>query len=175
MPEDVQRQAARGKQVAHLVLNANGDAERFASFDVPVAPDVVDGFPGPLAGILTGMRWARAQAPAATWLVSAAADAPFMPRDLVARLGAAADRAGARLACARSAGQAHPVFGLWRIALVDDLARAVTEEGLRKVDLWTARHGCIDVDFPVSDVDPFFNVNRPEDLAEAETMISAAR
>jgi molybdopterin-guanine dinucleotide biosynthesis protein A len=98
-----------------------------------------------------------------------------MPRDLVARLCAAVDAAGASLACARSADQAHPVFGLWRIALADDLARAVTEEGLRKVDLWTARHGCIEVDFPIAGGDPFFNVNRPEDLAEAEAMIAAAR
>jgi molybdenum cofactor guanylyltransferase len=164
-----------GPQVSKLVLNANGDAGRFAAFDVPVAPDVIEGYPGPLAGILTGMRWARAHCPEAVWLVSAAADAPFMPTDLVARMRAAAESAGAGLACARSGGQAHPVFGLWRVALADDLAAAVIGEGVRKVDLWTARHGCIEVDFAIAGVDPFFNVNRPDDLAEAERMIAAAR
>jgi molybdenum cofactor guanylyltransferase len=162
-------------QVSQLVLNANGDAGRFAAFDVPVAADVVEGYPGPLAGILTGMRWARANRPEAIWLASAAADAPFMPVDLVARMRAEVESAGAALACARSDGQVHPVFGLWRIALADDLAAAVIGEGLRKVDLWTARHGCIEVEFPVDGADPFFNVNRPDDLAEAERMIAAAR
>lgn len=162
-------------QVSRLVLNANGDPARFAAFDTPVAADVVEGFPGPLAGILTGMCWAQVNAPGAAWLVSAAADAPFMPSDLVARLRAASGAAGASLACARSLGQVHPVFGLWHVALADDLARAVRDEGVRKVDLWTARHGCIEVDFPVAGIDPFFNVNRPEELAEAERMIAAPR
>jgi molybdenum cofactor guanylyltransferase len=161
-------------QVARLMLNANGDPARFAAFGVPVAADIVEGFPGPLAGVLTGMRWAQANCPGAKWLVSAAADAPFMPTDLVARMRAGADAVGAGLACARSGGQAHPVFGLWRIGLADDLAHAVCGEGVRKVDLWTARHGCIEVDFPIAGIDPFFNVNRPEDLAEAERMIATA-
>lgn len=159
-------------QVGALLLNANGDAARFATFGLEVAADVVEGFPGPLAGILTGMRWAKEHQPEARWMVSAAADAPFLPLDLAQRLGAAAEAAGAPLACARSDGQAHPVFGLWSIELETDLARAVTEEGVRKVDVWTARHGCIEVDFPVGAIDPFFNVNRPEDLAAAEAFVA---
>jgi molybdopterin-guanine dinucleotide biosynthesis protein A len=159
-------------QVGALVLNANGDAARFGPFGLPVAADVVEGFPGPLAGILTGMRWAKANHAAARWMVSAAADAPFLPFDLVARLRAAAEAADAPLACACSQGQAHPVFGLWSIALEADLARAVIEEGVRKVDAWTSRHGCVQVDFPADGVDPFFNVNRPEDLAAAEALVS---
>jgi molybdopterin-guanine dinucleotide biosynthesis protein A len=159
-------------QVGPLVLNANGDGARFGVFALPVAADVIEGFAGPLAGILTGMRWARAHHPAARWMVSAAADAPFLPLDLVDRLRAAAEAAGTPLACARSVGQAHPVFGLWSIALEPDLARAVIEEGVRKVDAWTSRHGCIEVDFPVEGIDPFFNVNRPEDLAAAEAFLA---
>lgn len=159
-------------QVGALVLNANGDPARFAPFALPVAADVVEGFPGPLAGILTGMRWAKTNHAAARWMVSAAADAPFLPLDLVERLRAAAEEAGVPLACARSDGQAHPVFGLWSIALEADLARAVVAEGVRKVDAWTARHGCIEVEFAVGEIDPFFNVNRPEDLAAAEAFVA---
>ncbi len=159
-------------QVDALVLNANGDPARFAEFPLPVAVDVIDGYAGPLAGILTGMDWARAQHPRTSWLISVASDAPFFPTDLVGRLRAGAREGRKKLACAASAGQAHPVFGLWNMGLEGDLRQAVTAEGLRKVDLWTARHGCAVVDFPADGIDPFFNVNRPEDLAEAERLIS---
>lgn len=159
-------------QVDAMVLNANGDPARFAGFPLPVTADVIDGYAGPLAGILTGMAWARAQHPHATWLISVASDAPFFPTDLVRRLLTGARKGRTTLACAASAGQAHPVFGLWKIRLEDDLRQAVTVEGLRKVDLWTARHGCEIVDFPADGIDPFFNVNRPEDLAEAERLLS---
>lgn len=159
-------------QVDAMVLNANGNPARFADFSLPVAADVIDGYAGPLAGILTGMGWARAQHPRATWLISIASDAPFFPTDLVRRLLAGAREGGKTLACAASLGQAHPVFGLWQIGLEADLRRAVTAEGLRKVDLWTSRHGCAIVEFSADGVDPFFNVNRPEDLAEAERLLS---
>jgi len=158
-------------QVAKLILNANGDPARFAAFGLPVAPDVVDGFPGPLAGILTGMRWAAENCPAANWIVSAAADAPFLPADLVTRLIAGATAAGTGLACARSGDQAHPVFGVWRVALADDLERSLVGAGIRKVDVWTASHGCVEIGFPIAGIDPFFNVNRPEDLAVAERIL----
>jgi molybdenum cofactor guanylyltransferase len=115
-------------QVAALVLNANGDAARFAPFGLPVAGDVVEGFAGPLAGVLTGMEWARHNAPACKWLASFASDAPFVPRDLVARLLAAVEAQGADLACAASGGQAHPVFGLWRVDLAPALRSALVEE-----------------------------------------------
>jgi molybdopterin-guanine dinucleotide biosynthesis protein A len=157
-------------QVDRLVLNANGDPARFGAIGLPIVADGVEGFPGPLAGVLAGMEWAARELPEARWLASFATDAPFLPLDLVDRLVAAADTAGARLACAASAGQAHPVFGLWPIDLQCDLRRAILEEGLRKVDLWTARHGLVEVDFPAAPVDPFFNTNRPEDLAEAERL-----
>ncbi len=159
-------------QVEHLVINANGDAARFAEFGLPVAADVVEGFAGPLAGVLTGLLWAREAAPGCRWLVSVATDAPFLPRDLVPRLLGAVAREGADMACASSAGRSHPVFGLWPLRLTDDLARAVRDEGLRKVDVWTARYRLAVAPFPDTPVDPFFNANRPDDLAAAEAMLA---
>ncbi len=159
-------------QVAALALNANGDPARFAGFGLPVVADVVEGFAGPLAGVLTGLDWAAANAPDCAWIASFACDAPFLPKDLVARMLAAVEAADAALACAASAGRAHPVFGLWRLGLREDLRRAMEDEGIRKVDLWTARHKLVEADFPEVEtargrLDPFFNTNRPEDLEEA--------
>lgn len=159
-------------QVSALVLNANGDPARFAAFGLPVAPDVIEGFAGPLAGVLTGMEWAAAHRPDAAWLATFATDAPFFPRDLVARLHAAIARGKADMACARSDGQDHPVFGLWPVRLRGDLRRAM-EEGVRKVDLWTARYKLAVAEFTTAPFDPFFNANRPEDLAEAERLLKA--
>ena len=158
-------------QVDALVLNANGDPSRFAAFGLPVVPDVVEGFAGPLAGVLTGLDYAREQHPEAEWVVTAATDAPFLPRDLVARLLAAVEDAGADLACASSDGRVHPVIGLWPVRLADDL-RAAMAEGVRKVDVWTARHRLVEVPFATDPVDPFFNANRPDDLAEAERLLA---
>jgi molybdopterin-guanine dinucleotide biosynthesis protein A len=159
-------------QVAALVLNANGDPARFAEFGLPVAADVVEGFAGPLAGILTGLDWAAANAPDCDFVASFACDAPFFPCDLVARLMDAAARQGADLACAASGGRSHPVFGLWPLKLRDELRRAMLDEEIRKVDAWTGRHKLATVDFALEPAagaprDPFFNVNRPEDLDEA--------
>lgn len=159
-------------QVSALVLNANGDLRRFEAFGQSVAPDVVEGFAGPLAGVLTGMAWARTNAPKAKWLVSIATDTPFVPRDLVARLRDAATREGRPLACAASGGQIHPVIGLWSLGLEDTLRRALVEEGVRKIDAFTARHGIATVAFETAPIDPFFNINTPDDLAEAERMLA---
>ena len=155
-------------QVRALVLNANGDAARFEAFDLPVAADVVDGFAGPLAGVLTGLEWALAHAPEARWVASFATDAPFFPKDLVARLKAAAIEDAAEMACATSGGQAQPVFALWPVRLAGALRRAMIDEDMRKVAAWTGRYKLAMADFAVTPVDPFFNVNRPEDLAAAE-------
>jgi molybdenum cofactor guanylyltransferase len=160
-------------QCAALVLNANGDPARFARFGLPVAADVVEGFAGPLAGVLTGMDWARTHRPDLPWVVTIATDTPFFPQDLVARLLAAAQAQGADLACAASGGRAHPVFGLWPVRLAGELRRAMVEEEIRKVDVWTARYRLAEVDFPTDPLDPFFNTNRPEDLAEAERLLGA--
>jgi molybdopterin-guanine dinucleotide biosynthesis protein A len=157
-------------QVARLVLNANGDPARFAGFGLPVVADSVEGFAGPLAGILAGLDWAAANAPGCELVLSAATDAPFLPADLAARL-AAGMAAGADLACAASRGQPHPVIGLWPVRLREELRHALVAEGVRKVDVWTARYRLATVDFPAGEVDPFFNANRPEDLAAAEALL----
>jgi molybdopterin-guanine dinucleotide biosynthesis protein A len=160
-------------QVAALVLNANGNPARFADFGLPIAADVVEGFAGPLAGVLTGLEWTGKYAPYCTHVASFACDAPFFPADLVARFLAALETEGADLACAVSEGRTHPVFGLWPVRLTDDLRRAMVDEGVRKVDVWTARYKLATVEFTsaatvAGPLDPFFNANRPEDLAEAE-------
>ncbi|HEX5796492.1 MAG TPA: molybdenum cofactor guanylyltransferase MobA [Geminicoccaceae bacterium] len=159
-------------QAGALLLNANGDPERFAGFGLPVAADVVEGFVGPLAGVLTGREWARAHRPDLPWIATLATDTPFFPRDLVSRMLAAVAAGGVDLACAASAGRAHPVFGLWPVRLAVDLRRAMVDEEIRKVDLWTARHRLVEVIFPATPVDPFFNTNRPDDLAEAERLLA---
>jgi len=154
-------------QCASVILNANGDAARFADTGLPVVPDSVPDFAGPLAGVLAGLDWAAANAPAIADVVSLPGDCPFPPRDLVARLAAARDAESKPLACARSGDWRHPVVGLWPVALRDDLRRALTGEGLHKIEIWTARHGVAIADWPATPVDPFFNVNTPEDAAEA--------
>jgi molybdenum cofactor guanylyltransferase len=161
-------------QVAALALNANGDPTRFAAWRLPVIADGIPGFAGPLAGVLAGLDWAAAAVAGTTHVASFATDAPFLPQDLVARLGAAVAAGDADLACAASRGQVHPVFGLWPVALRHELRRAVAEEGIRKVDVWTARYRLAVIDFAAVPVDPFFNANEPADLAAAEELIAAA-
>ncbi len=164
-------------QVDALAINANGDPGRFADFDLPVVQDSVAGFAGPLAGVLAGLDWAAEAAPESVWLATFACDAPFFPHDLVLRLWAETEEAGANLACAQSHGRDHPVFGLWPLALRDALRQALVEDDIRKVDIFTARYDLVQVEFPDlasprGPVDPFFNANRPEDLAEAERILS---
>jgi molybdopterin-guanine dinucleotide biosynthesis protein A len=158
-------------QVAGLALNANGDPERFAAFGLPVLPDSVAGFPGPLAGVLAGLDWAAEEG--ASHVVTAAADTPFFPGDLVPCLQAAAEGQGKPIALARTAGGRHPTFGLWPADLRDNLREALGN-GLRKVVAWTDLHGTAYADFPSPRFDPFFNVNTPEDLAEAARLMESA-
>jgi molybdenum cofactor guanylyltransferase len=160
-------------QVDALVLNANGDPDRFAKFGLPVVADSVPDFAGPLAGVLAGLDWTVAYRPDCSVVASVATDAPFLPCDLVAQLVKALEQSGGDLACAASGGRAHPVFGLWPVELREDLRRAVVEEGIRKVDQWTARHRLTTVSFPAGPIDPFFNANRPEDFAAAEKMLES--
>jgi len=152
-------------QVGILALNANGDPARFGGRGLPVLADVVPGFAGPLAGVLTGLGWARERG--AAWLVTAATDTPFFPLDLVARLRAAARKNAAEVVFAASDGRTHPVFGLWAVGLEDDLRHALLVEEERKIDRFAGRYGVAEADFPTRPFDPFFNVNRPADLAEA--------
>lgn len=159
-------------QVSALVLNANGDPARFAAYGLPIVADSIADFAGPLAGILAGLDWAAAHRPDCDLVASVPTDAPFLPEDLVARLVAGTGEAGADLACAASGGQAHPVIGLWPVRLREDLRRALVDEGIRKVDVWTGRHRLATVEFPIGRIDPFFNANRPEDLAAAEGLLA---
>ncbi len=153
-----------------LILNANGDPARFASFGLTVVPDGVPGFPGPLAGILAGLDWVAAHRPEAPWMLSAAADCPFLPRDLVARLCAAVEQQDAELAVAASGDQVHPVVGLWKVGLRDQLRHALVVEDIRKIDRWTARYRLATVSWPATPLDPFFNANTVEDIAEADRL-----
>jgi molybdenum cofactor guanylyltransferase len=165
----LERVLARVKpQCTSVILNANGDPARFADTGLPVVPDTVPDFAGPLAGILAGLDWAAAHAAEVAEVVSVPGDCPFLPSDLVARLSAARRAAGLPLACARSGEWRHPVVGLWPVALRSDLRAALVEEGLHKIEDWTARHGVAIADWPAAPVDPFFNVNTPADAAEAE-------
>jgi molybdopterin-guanine dinucleotide biosynthesis protein A len=167
--------ARLGPQVGGLALNANGDPARFASFGLPVLADGVADFPGPLAGVLAGLDWAGEQG--ADAIVTAAADTPFFPRDLTERLEAAARTAGTRLALAATPDaegrlERHPTFGLWPVALREDLREALAG-GLRKIVAWTDRHGAATAAFAAQPFDPFFNVNTPEELIRAEALLEA--
>ena len=157
-------------QCTRLILNANGDPARFAATGLPVIADSVPDFVGPLAGILAGLDWTAEHAPDAQWIVSVPGDCPFLPRDLVERLHAARLAANKPLACARSGEWRHPVVALWPVALREDLRRALVKEGLRKIEIWTARHGVAIAEWPDKPIDPFFNVNTPEDAAAAERL-----
>ena len=153
-----------------LILNANGDPARFAAFGLPVIADGVADFPGPLAGILAALDWAAANRPEVTWMLSAAGDCPFLPRDLVGRLHQALIEENAELAVAASGGQSHPVIGLWRVSLREELRHALVVEDIRRIDRWTARYRLATVSWPTTPLDPFFNANTVEDIAEAERL-----
>lgn len=158
-------------QVAAVAINANGDPARFASFGLPVVPDGMADYPGPLAGVLAALDFAAERRGGdIAWVVSVPGDSPLIPLDLVARLHAARVEAGVPLACARSGGFAHPPVGLWPVALREALREALLA-GERKIDRWTTRHGCAEAEWPTTPHDPFFNANTPEDLAEAERLL----
>ena len=151
-------------QVADMVLNANGDAARFGRFGLPVVADSVEGFAGPLAGVLAGLDWAAGRG--AETIVTVAGDTPFFPCDLVPRLMLAAEGQETPMVLAATPDGRHPTFGLWPVALREDLRKAL-ENGLRKVVQWTDGHGGREAMFD-GNSDPFFNVNRPEDLEKAK-------
>jgi molybdopterin-guanine dinucleotide biosynthesis protein A len=152
-------------QVRTVALNANGDSARFAAWGLPVLADPVPGNPGPLAGVLAGMRWARRVHPRTPLLLSVPTDTPFLPPDLVARLAAAREASGAAIVCAAAAGRLHPVVALWPVALADALAAALAR-GPCGVAEWAEAQGLVVADFG-DDPLAFSNVNAPADLAEA--------
>ncbi len=155
-------------QCAALIINAN-DPARFAATGLPVAADSAADFAGPLAGILAGLDWTATNAPDIAWVLSVPGDSPFLPRDLAARLHQARIEAEAMVACARSSARVHPVVALWPVALHDDLRRAL-QKGVRRVRDFSARYPLATADWPVAPVDPFFNINTPDDVAEAERL-----
>jgi molybdopterin-guanine dinucleotide biosynthesis protein A len=174
MAHTIERLSAQASPVA---INANGDLSRFAVFGLPVIPDLTADHPGPLAGVLAGMRWAETAAPHARFIATAACDTPFFPEDMAERFLAAAGRADSAIALASSAGRTHPVFALWSLSLADDLQDALAS-GARKVSDWIDRHQHFIVEFPPVNLsgalaDPFFNVNTPDDLAQAATFLAA--
>ncbi len=160
-------------QVTRLVLNANDDPARFAHLGLPVLADSLPDHPGPLAGVLAVMDWTATAETGIEWVLTLPGDAPFLPRDLVSRLHAERLRAGATLACAASDGRTHPVIAVWPVSMRHELRQAVSVEGIRKIDRFTARHATVAVEWPVAPVDPFFNVNTLEDLAEADRIAGA--
>jgi molybdenum cofactor guanylyltransferase len=162
-------------QVSDLIINANGDLARFSAFGLPVIADRLGGHAGPLAGVHAGIAWARANRPESQFVITAATDTPFLPTDLVSRFCSAIQDGDPRLLVARSAVGVHQVFGLWPVSLASALEDSL-EVGMRKVGDWVKAHSAEEVAFPPEKIggrllDPFFNINRPEDLAEAEALL----
>lgn len=165
-------------QVAELIVSANGDPARFSAFGLPVVADRLGGYAGPLAGILAGLEWTRTNRPESRFAITAASDTPFLPLDLVDRLWHAAGEGAAKLAVARSAEGMHPVFGLWPVTLAPDLEASLMS-GDRKVSDWVIQHQAKEVVFPPLEIagrtiDPFFNVNRTDELDAAEAFLQAS-
>lgn len=159
------------RQVGRTILNANGDAGRFNSIFQDIVPDSIVGAVGPLAGVLTSLEWTRENVPYANWVVTVACDSPFIPRDLVDRMGEAIEAEGADMARSASGGRRHPVCALWPVRLVDELHDAILKEDIRKVDMWTERYKVAEVDYPKEPYDPFFNANTPDDIVKAQKIL----
>jgi molybdopterin-guanine dinucleotide biosynthesis protein A len=165
-------------QVAELIISANGDPARFSAFGLPVVEDRLGGYAGPLAGIHAGLEWVRTNRPGCRFAITAASDTPFLPADLVDRLCSASGEGAPNLAVARSADGMHPVFGLWPVTLAPDLEVSLLA-GHRKVSEWVRLHQAREVMFPPLEIgsrtiDPFFNINRADDLAAAEAFLQAS-
>jgi len=164
-------------QVSEVIINANGDQARFLPYGLPVAEDRFGGYVGPLAGIHSGLEWARANRPPCRYAITTASDTPFLPAELVGRFRAAIDEDDPKLVVARSNQGLHPTFGLWPVSLTQDLASSL-KAGDRKVSDWVRQHHAEEVMFPALEagnlkIDPFFNINRPDDLAAAEAFLQA--
>ena len=158
-------------QVEQLLLSANGNPLRFARSGLTVLQDEQPDFPGPLAGVQAGLRWMRSHRPDCQWLASFASDTPFFPLDLVSRLLAAARRDKADVAVASSSGRLHPVFALWHHTMWEPVNRALAEPASPRLQDWIRTQHWVEVDFPPVRYDAFFNINRPQDLYQAETLV----
>ncbi len=158
-----------------LLISANGDLARFAAYGLPIVADDVPDFAGPLAGVLAGLDFIATYLPEARFAVSAATDTPFLPSNLVARLHLARETEDAELVCARSGGRTHPVIALWPITIRADLRHALVDEDLRKIERFLERYRLAYADWPIGGINPFFNINTPADMAEAERILLAGR
>jgi molybdopterin-guanine dinucleotide biosynthesis protein A len=167
------RAIARAKpQVGELLINANGDPARFADKNLPVIADSIGGFLGPLAGVLTGLEWMRAHRPKARWLATFSCDCPFFPRDLVEHLIKKAQSENVPIAVAASGGRHHPVFAVWSAQLPVTAQNALVDQSLRKMDDLVALFPNTRVEFTSVPIDPFFNINTPDDLARAQNLLT---
>ncbi len=145
-------------QVDSVLINANQNIDRYATFGPPVVPDRIEGFAGPLAGLHAGLS-----AASTPLLVTVPCDSPFLPLDLVERLRTALDAARAQLAVARTGDQAQPVFSMVRREVLEDLAQFLAGGG-RKIDAWYARLNVVEVAFD-DEAEAFANINTREELS----------
>jgi molybdopterin-guanine dinucleotide biosynthesis protein A len=157
-------------QCESVIINANSTLPRFKNMPFPVVPDSIAGSLGPLAGILTALEWTATHRPGIEWIASIPGDTPFIPLDLVPQLHEARHEARRPLACASSGSQVHFAVGLWPVSLRQDLRQALLENGMRSVSDWAGLHGYAEASWPVEPVDPFFNINTPDDWAEAKVL-----
>jgi len=162
-------------QCDRVVINANGDTGRFRSLGLPVVPDSIPDYAGPLAGILAALEWAAATTPSVEWVVSVPCDTPFLPADLVRRLHEARTASGMPIACASSETGNHHVVGLWPVHLRQDLRDAIVRRGVRSVRDWSGGHGVAHAFWTSEIMDPFFNINTPDDLADAAALAERER
>lgn len=154
-----------------LLISANGDPARFSTYGLPVIADTIEGFAGPLAGILAGLDFVAAYLPEARFAVSVAADTPFLPSDLVGRLHVARKKDGAEVACARSGGRPHWIVALWPVAIRFALRHALVDEDQRKIEGFLKRYALAQAEWASEPVDPFLNINEPADLVAAERIL----
>jgi len=160
-------------QVQFLAISANGDPTRFASYALPVLPDLVPDL-GPMAGIASAMEWAKKTNPAASHVLLVSGDTPFLPPDLVERLSIVTALNASQIVAASSSGKIHPTIALWPLAAMPMIKKALSEKKGRRVSDWLSilNHHSVEWDHDL--FDPFFNVNTPEDLQEAEKIALSA-
>ena len=160
-------------QTDELIINSNSSANLFREQGLAVVPDTIKGFAGPLAGILTGMEWVLQNRSNCEWIATFPSDAPFIPLNCVKEMQTCAKAEKSDIVCTSSGQRTHPVCGLWNVKLAPILRKGMINEGIRKIDLWTSRHQLSIIKFPDHPYDPFFNINRRDDLEQAEKIIKS--
>jgi molybdopterin-guanine dinucleotide biosynthesis protein A len=159
-------------QTARIVISANGEPERFAPFGLPGIPDVIPGQLGPLAGILSGMLYARKHFDGVSHVASVPCDVPFLPRDFLARLMETKAQSGAEIVVAACGGRWQPVLTLWPVAMAPLIADALANGGTRCLGDWVRSGAHAAAEFPSRDIAPFLNVNTADELAFAERYLT---